>query len=226
MRDFASGMIMTLAFSIFCPTAGAHAMATQQENPMIVVALGTSLTHRGGWLKPLEQNLSSCLGVPVRVLDFGRSGETSAWGLTVISEVIEAHPDVVLIEFSVNDAAWFKGFSLERSRENTTRIVKAILKAKPDTKIFLMTMSPSFGLHGWIRWNVDAYFDLYEPLARELGVGYIDNRPSWKRLSKDELRSGIPDGAHPSPDLAARLLVPTISKAVAGADCYAPPGSP
>ena len=200
--------------------------AVQQEKPMIVVALGTSLTHRGGWLKPLEESLAGCLGVPVNVLDFGRSGETSAWGLTVVSEVIDAHPDVVLIEFSVNDAAWFKGFSLERSRENTTRIVKAILKAKPDTKIFLMTMSPSFGLHGWIRWNVDAYFDLYEPLARELGVGYIDNRPNWKQLTKDELRRGIPDGAHPSGDLAARLLVPTISRAIAGTACKASPGSP
>jgi acyl-CoA thioesterase I len=226
MRGFMSGVIMTLALNILYPSSDAHAMATQQEKPMIVVALGTSLTHRGGWLKPLEQHLSSCLGVPVRVLDFGRSGETSAWGLTVISEVIDADPDVVLIEFSVNDAAWFKGFSLQHSRENTTKIVQAILKAKPQTKIFLMTMSPSFGLHGWIRWNVDAYFDLYEPLARELGVGYIDNRPSWKRLTKEELRSGIPDGAHPSPELAARLLVPTISKAIAGRDCKATPGSP
>jgi len=226
MRRFVSGIIMTLAFTILNPTYRAHVMASQQEKPMTVVALGTSLTHRGGWLKPLEQNLNTCLGVPVRVLDFGRSGETSAWGLTVITEVIDADPDVVLIEFSVNDAAWFKGFSLQRSRENTTKIVQAILKAKPQTKIFLMTMSPSFGLHGWIRWNVDAYFDLYEPLARKLGVGYIDNRPNWKRLTKDELRNGIPDGAHPSPDLATRLLVPTISRAVAGTGCKAPPVSP
>jgi acyl-CoA thioesterase I len=226
MRGFVSGMLMTLASGVLNPTPSACATAIHQEKPIIVVALGTSLTHRAGWLKPLEQNLASCLGVHVRVLDFGRSGETSAWGLTVISEVMDADPDVVLIEFSVNDAAWFKGFSLQRSRENTTKIVQAILKAKPETKIFLMTMSPSFGLHGWIRWNVDAYFDLYEPLARELGVGYIDNRPSWKRLTKEELRSGIPDGAHPSPDLAARLLVPTISRAVVGTGCESSLGSP
>jgi len=51
-------------------------------------------------------------------------------------------------------------------------------------------------------------------LAHEMGIGYIDNRPAWKALAENELRSSIPDGTHPLPELVSRLLVPTISKAI------------
>jgi acyl-CoA thioesterase-1 len=182
--------------------------------PVIVAAFGTSLTHNSGWLTPLEEKLTRCLGRRVAVLDFGKDGGTSDWALKSVRQVTEAHPDVVLIEFSANDAAWFKGFSLRRSRENTGKIVQRILAALPETKIFLMTMSPALGPRRWIRLNLDAYYSLYESLASELGIGYIDNRPAWRALPENELRAGIPDGAHPLPELVSRLLVPTISKAI------------
>ena len=54
-------------------------------------------------------------------------------------------PDVVLIEFSINDAVWLKGVSLQRSRENATKIVHAIKEARPNTRLFLMTINPTFG---------------------------------------------------------------------------------
>lgn len=186
---------------------------------MIVAALGTSLTYRAGWLQPLEEKLTRCLGHPVKVLDFGRSGVTSEWGVAAVGEVIRSQPDVVLIEFSGNDAAWFKGFSLDRSRENITKIVRTIKEARPSAKIFLMTMNPAFGPRGWIRPSLDAYYDLYRSLADELSVGFIDNRQKWRTLTKDELRAGIPDGGHPLPALASRIIVPTVARAIGGARC-------
>jgi lysophospholipase L1-like esterase len=186
---------------------------------MIVAAFGTSLTYRAGWLQPLEEKLARCLARPVRVLDFGRAGATSDWGIAAVGEVIRSQPDVVLIEFSANDAAWFKGFSLDRSRENTAKIVRAIQEERPRAKIFLMTMNPAFGPRGWIRLRLDTYYDLYRSLADELNVGFIDNRQKWKTLTKYELRTGIPDGGHPLPAVASRILVPTIARAIAGAKC-------
>jgi acyl-CoA thioesterase-1 len=183
-------------------------------HPLIVAAFGTSLTHHGGWLKPLQDELTRCLGREVTVLDFGKNGETSEGALKSLGEVIGAHPEIVLVEFSANDAAWFRGFSLNRSRENTRKIVQTILAALPETKIFLMTMNPVFGLRRWTRLNLDAYYGLYESLASELGIGYIDNRPAWKSLKENELGAGIPDGSHPLPELAARLLVPNIAEAI------------
>jgi acyl-CoA thioesterase I len=70
----------------------------QSRKPMTVVALGTSLTHSGGWLKPFEKQLTECLGRPVNVLDYGRDGATSDWGVAILEEVIRAEPDVVLID--------------------------------------------------------------------------------------------------------------------------------
>ena len=196
-----------------------HAAGQSEHKMMIVAAFGTSLTNRAGWLKPLEVQLTRCFGSPVTVLDFGRSGATSEWGVAAVGEVIRSQPDVVLIEFSANDAVWFKGLSLQRSRENTTKIVRAIRGARPQAKIFLMAMSPSFGPRGWIRRGIDAYYDMYKFVADELGVEYIDHRQSWKNLTKDELREGIPDGAHPLPELAARILVPAIARAIGGTAC-------
>ena len=192
---------------------------------MIIAAFGTSLTHQAGWLKPLEEELTRCLEAPVRILDFGRAGASSEWGVTAVEEVIRSGADVILIEFSNNDASWRKGVSLQRSRENIRQIVRAIEEGQPEAKIFLMTMSPAFGLRGWIRLRLDAYYDLYRLLAGELGVGYIDNRQSWRNLTKDQLTSGIPDGEHPLPELAARILVPTIARAIGGARCGDPKSS-
>lgn len=203
-----------MSFQLWMSSGVARADIGFGTGPVIVAAFGTSLTHQSGWLKPLQEKLTRCLGRQVTVLDFGKDGETSEGALKSVGQVIKAHPNVVLIEFSANDAAWFKGFSLKRSRENTGKIVQAILGALPETKIFLMTMNPAWGPRRWIRLNLDAYYSLYEPLASELGVGYIDNRPAWRALRENELRAGIPDGAHPLPELVSRLLVPTIAKAI------------
>src|SRR4051812_12543860 len=108
-----------MTFLVYClaSACASYAEVGAEEKPMTVVALGTSLTHSGGWIKPLETQLTECLGRPVSVLDFGRDGATSDWGVAILGEVIRARPDVVLVEFAVNDAAWFKGFSLRHSRE-------------------------------------------------------------------------------------------------------------
>lgn len=58
---------------------------------------------------------------------------------------------------------------------------------------------------------------MYETLADELNVGYIDNRQKWKALSKKELKAGIPDGEHPLPHLAAKILVPNVAQAIVDA---------
>ena len=214
-----SGGLLLSSAVVFLAVMTPNAAEELDQELMIVAALGTSLTSRAGWIQPLEEELTRCLGHQVSVLDFGSSGMTSEWGVAAVGAVIRSQPDVVLIEFSANDAAWFKGFSLHRSRQNTTKIVRAIKEARPKAKIFLMTMNPTFGPRGWIRMSIEVYYDLYKLLANELDVGFIDNRQKWKALTKDELRAGIPDGLHPLPELATRILVPTIARAIGGTEC-------
>jgi lysophospholipase L1-like esterase len=180
---------------------------------MIIAAVGTSLTSQAAWLHALERELARCCGHVV-VLDFGRSAATCEWGVSTIHAVIDSKPNIVLIEFSINDAVLYKGVSLHRSRRNTVYMVKTIQDARPQTAIFLMTMNPVFGPRRWIRPRLDRYYCLYESLAKELRIGLIDNRSKWQALSRSELRPGIPDGAHPVPELATKILVPNISQAI------------
>lgn len=188
---------------------------------MNIAALGTSLTHSGGWLKPLERQLAGSLDRSISVMDFARDGATSVWGVEIVEEVVDAKPDVILIEFSVNDAALLKGISLRQSRENIKRIVLTVKNARPYADIFLMSMSPPFGSRAWIRPLIDAYYDAYRVLADELGTGYIDNLRTWRKLTRQELRAGIPDGLHPTPEWACRILVPAIVSAIGGIACAA-----
>ena len=186
--------------------------------PVSVVALGTSLTETGGWLEPLGTVMAERWGRPVMVLNFGKSGANSSWGVGQIERIIATCPDVVLIEFSVNDASWFKGVSLRQSRRNTEEIVARLLGALPLTAIYLMTMNPVYGLRRWIRPRLKAYYDLYGELAKGLGVGHIDNRPAWNRLTRPQLTIAIPDGLHPIPEMTVQLVVPTIARAIANLD--------
>jgi lysophospholipase L1-like esterase len=148
------------------------------------------------------------------VLNFGKSGASSSWGAAQVERIVARRPDVVLIEFSVNDASWLRGVSLNRSRKNIEEIVGLIRNRRPGTKVYLMTMNPVCGLRGWIRPRLQAYYDLYGELAKELEIGHIDHRPSWKGLTEPELAGAIPDGLHPTQEMAAQLIVPTIARAL------------
>lgn len=184
---------------------------------MMIAAFGTSLTSGAGWLEPLGRQLAQSLARPVTIGDFGCPGVNSEWALANVPAVICARPDVVLVEFSANDAAYFKGLSLTRSQCNTEKLVRTLQNALPEADIFLMTMSPFRGPRRWIRPRLGAYYDVYKRVAGKLKVGYIDHRVAWKRMSRSELRAAIPDGGHPLPEVACRVLVPRISRAIAAA---------
>jgi hypothetical protein len=55
-------------------------------------------------------------------------------------------------------------------------------------------------------------------LARELGIGLVDNEATWTGMSADALAAAIPDGLHPTPAAAAAVIIPNI-KAVLAPGC-------
>lgn len=191
----------------------------QPASAMRVVTFGTSLTARGGWQDELSAALNRCLGTEVDVINLGKSGAASDWGVQAVESVIAAKPDIVLIEFSVNDAALHRGVRLEQSRANIRTIVSKIREAHPQAKIYLMAMSPVLGWRGLLRPFLDGYYDSYLPLSKELNVGFIDHRPAWRALGDAELRSAIADGAHPDPAVARKIIVPRIVQSIAGPSC-------
>ncbi len=186
-------------------------------DPMRLTVMGTSLTARGLWPDRLGDALSACVGRPVTVTRVARVGANSAWGLAAVETVVASRPDLVLIEFAANDADISDGLWLKDSIATHHSILSRLKSALPDTRIALMTMNPAFGMRGWMRPRLAAYYAAYGPLADAHGAGVIDIYDRWQKRA--DLRAAIPDGLHPGDEAAAAQIVPVVATAVAGRAC-------
>lgn len=185
------------------------------EPPLRVAAFGTSLTARGGWQDPLRDALARCLARPVRVDTVALSGSTSDWGLAHVGDVVRAAPDIVLVEFYANDAAVNRFMGLAASRRNIASLFKELRAGLPRARLFGMGMNPIRGWRGWARPFLGDYIAAHRAAADELADGYVDFAPAWAQLSEDALDAAIPDGAHPDPAVAARIMVPELVRTLA-----------
>ncbi|MGE0005865.1 MAG: SGNH/GDSL hydrolase family protein [Parvibaculaceae bacterium] len=195
--------------------------AAQDAETLKIVTLGTSLTAKGGWQGALRRSLGACRNKTVSVVNLARSGMTSEWGVTQVEKVLAERPDIVLVEFAVNDAALTRFVSFRRSSANMVEIISGLLAGKTSPAVYVMAMNPVSGLRGMIRPWLDDYVALHAAIARKLGAGFIDHRPAWARLSPEEIDRAIPDGTHPDPEVASRVMVPVLVHALAGGNCSA-----
>lgn len=190
----------------------AEQLAQTQAPTIRVVALGTSHTARGGWQQPLANALTRCLAKQVNVLNHGKSGANSQWGVTQASQIAAVEPDIVLIEFAANDASLHGGVSISRSRENITTIVNKLRARHPTVRIILMAMNPAGGMRGALRPLLDRYYDIYRDVADTLHLEFIDYRPAWRKMRAADLRTAIPDGLHPDENAASQIIVPALTQ--------------
>jgi lysophospholipase L1-like esterase len=190
------------------------------QNALRIVAFGTSLTGGGTWPEDLAPALSRCLGRPVEVTRVAKAGASSAWGLSAVGDVIAAMPDVVLIEFAINDADLRDGLWPSASQARHEEILSSLAAALPEASLALMTMSPAHGPRGWMRPRLAAYYRSYEGLAAAHGIGLIDLYARW--LTMPHEKEWFPDGLHPDFQRASGVIVPAVTKAIgkaSGANC-------
>lgn len=181
----------------------------------MIAALGTSLTARGAWLEALPSELEALIHCPVRVLNFGRVGATSRWGLEIVDQVIQAQPDIAIIEFAINDAALHRCVSIMESAASLTSMVRRLRTAPSNGRVYLMTMSPALGVRGLLRLRLARYYDLYPTIAAQECIGLIENRPDWAALPSAILHRAIPDGTHPRAEFSVSITLPNVLQAVA-----------
>ncbi|WP_082584764.1 SGNH/GDSL hydrolase family protein [Caulobacter sp. Root655] len=184
------------------------------KKDIVLVGLGTSLTARGGWLDALAIGLSKRWRARVKAINLGGGGKASPWGVSMLPRVVAARPDIVLVEFSVNDADIRLGVSLEQSRANARRIVDELKRRCPGVRICLMTMSPVLGVKALLRPMLGAYYDVWRAVAAESRVELIDIYPLWRRQSAARLRAMIPDGTHPTDAAALAITLPAVEHAL------------
>lgn len=183
--------------------------------PLRIVSFGTSLSAGGGWQADLRARLQHELHSDVEVLIHARPGASSAWGVASVADVVALDPDLVLIEFAINDASILRGVSLGQSRANLLCMVTALQAAAPGRQILLMTMNPALGLKGLVRPLLGRYYGLCRQLATELGLGFVDLHQQWAELPRGELRQAIPDGLHPTPEAGKQVIVAPLARAIA-----------
>lgn len=195
------------------------ATGAQGPNPVSLVVFGTSLSARGDWPLQLGARLAACTGRSVETQVIAGVGQTSAWGVTQIDRLIAAAPDLVVMEFVVNDVDLRDGLSRQASREAHRSILEALAIHRPDARVLVLAMNPTHGVRGAMRWRTARYLhDIYVLQAEAPLHGFHDLRDAWHQMivetpgGRDML---IPDGLHPEPEAAAIVIVQPVAQRLA-----------
>ena len=117
----------------------------------VVLFFGTSLTAGYG-LNPdqafpamIEQKARAD-GLPIKAVNAGLSGETTAGALRRIDWVLRTPADLVVIEAGANDA--LRGLPPSAAKSNLEQLVSAVRQRQPQAKIALIQMEapPNYGV--------------------------------------------------------------------------------
>lgn len=184
-----------------------------------VLLLGTSLTRNGDWPQALEARLAACRAGGVMVERLAKPGANSVWGQGALRERLAQHPapDLIVVEFTINDASLFHGMTLGKSRDRHVEILQAAETA--GSAVWLATMNPAFGREALERPGQTAYRAQYADLARANGAGLVAVVPGWRALSAPDRAFALPDGLHPTDAAMAQITVPALAAALAVVLC-------
>ncbi len=162
------------------------------EGPLVVF-LGDSLTAGFGLSEDeafpaVVGRLLREEGAPIRVVNAGVSGDTTAGGLRRIGWVLRQEPAVVVVGLGANDA--LRGQSLQETEANLRRIVASARSAGAAVLLLGMRIPPNYGPD-----YAKGFRDLYPRIAEDLDVPLVpfllDGVGGVPALN-------LPDGIHPN----------------------------
>ena len=183
------------SMSVVKGAAPATSAATDSIRKPVVLFFGTSLTAGYG-LSPdqafpaLIEQLAAAANLPIKAVNAGLSGETTAGAARRIDWVLRTPADVVVIEAGANDA--LRGLSPDAARANLERVVDAVKKKQPAAKIVLVQMEapPNFGAT-----YTRSFRSIYADVARKNGLPVV---PFLLAGVAGVSRLNQPDGVHPN----------------------------
>lgn len=183
-----------------------------------VVLYGTSLTQGAAWAAALMEWFAHTFAGRVAVHNCARGGETSTWGCAQLAEtVLPLHPDLVLIEFSYNDAHLKFKLTPAQSVAQLEQMVMALRAQNPDCAIVVQLMNPPWdspGRHAAAieRPEITTFNEAWRDYAAHQRLPLIDHGPAWARLRADPeaFARAIPDGSHPKAEASLAHTWPTV----------------
>jgi len=203
--------------------AGLGGTAAADPRPRVVF-LGDSLTAGYGLAEDdaypaLIEAALAAEGRPVRVVNAGVSGDTSAGGLSRLDWVLRLEPDVVVVELGPNDG--LRGLPLDATEANLRRIVERIEAAGARVLLVGLLIPPNYGPD-----YAGRFAAIYPRLAAELDVPLV---PFLLEGVGGEPDLNLADGIHPNAAGHRRLadnvlphLRPLLGEAAAGAAASPP----
>lgn len=177
--------------------AAAPAAPAQADTRPAIVFLGDSLTAGLGLtadeaLPARIQARIDAADLPLRVINGGRSGDTSAGGLARLAWYLrpEVGMAALVVNLGSNDA--LRGLSLEELEKNLTKIVEQARAARPDAPIFLVQLEtfPNMGAE-----YTGAYREVFPRVAKATGATLLPF-PLAEVALTPSLNQG--DGVHPN----------------------------
>lgn len=148
-------------------------------------------------------------------------GRDSRWGKTHFADrVIAEEPDLVFLEFAINDAVARFALPVEEARANLEAMLDALQAALPRCAPVLQVMNPAIDRpagHEGHRPQLAAHEAMWRTVARDRRILLIDHAPAWAALlscGADEFRRFVPDGLHPSLEGYRRHVLPTLRAAL------------
>lgn len=182
--------------------AAAPRPASNSTVPATVLFMGTSLTAGYG-LSPADaytavlQRRVDSLGLEVRLVNAGLSGETSAGALRRLDWVLRRPVGAFVLETGANDG--LRGLDVDSTRANIEAILRRARERSPGARLFLVQMEapPNLGAEYTRRFH-----DLYGAAARGAGAELLPFLLEGV-AGRAQLNQG--DGVHPTAEGARRV---------------------
>jgi len=180
--------------------------------PPLVVFLGDSLTAGLGlasdeaWPALVAARLAQN-GTPIRPVNAGVSGDTSAGGLRRLAWLLKQKPDVVVVELGANDG--MRGQPIAGVEANLRAILERSRAAGARVLLVGLRVPPSIG-GDYAR----DFAAVYPRLAHELGVPLV---PFLLEGVAGDPELNLPDGIHPNAKgqrRVADLMLPHLERVV------------
>ena len=188
------------------PTAG---------TPPVVVFLGDSLT--AGFGLAAEEAFPALVaaafaerGKPIRAINAGVSGDTTAGGLRRLDWALKSRPQVVVVALGANDG--LRGQPLQSIEANLNAIVEKARAAGARVLLAGMLMPPNYGGE-----YASGFAAIYPRVAKQLGIPLV---PFLLEGVAGHPELNQPDGIHPTAEgqrVVARNVEPYLAELVAAA---------
>ena len=229
---------VVFAFLSFCQENDSTFINKLEKGKQVtIVTLGTSLT--GGkwrWVDVMQEWLDASYPNQVLIENLGvgasasmtvpaMEGNEYLWnkcGLDRIPETIAVNPDVVFIEFAVNDAYLPYDISIEQSRKNLESMIQSLKDANKDVEIILQTMNVVLDMpelnhkESSERPQLVEYIKMNKQVAKKYQLQLIDHYANWDKLlitkGRKEYLKYVTDGVHPNLEGYRLILLPKLKE--------------